>query len=279
MKDDRLVLCLEKLEGADQQGNVVTVDRSEIAKTKVLEEDARQEDLFHSGLDLVREMTGALAANPFDELSGLIMQVSVGRTGGDAVEIGRNSSGVLGDRPLIIVEDNDQALGGLGDIVESFVADAAGEGCVPGDRDHVFLAAVHIACRRHAKCCGEGRTGMSGPVAVVGAFGAEQESVESAMLPHGVHLLAPSRQDLVDVTLMADVEEELVGGGLEDPMKRNREFDHPQVRSKMAAGLGQRPDQLLANLLRKAGEILFGEFLEIGGRVDPVKQTRGTHDS
>ena len=56
VKQDRLVLGLEKLEGADEQRNVVTIDRTVIAKTEFLENDARQEQIFDALFDLVREI-------------------------------------------------------------------------------------------------------------------------------------------------------------------------------------------------------------------------------
>ena len=265
MKNDRLVLGLEKLKGADQERDVMPVDRAEVTQSEILEEYARQEDLLHAGLDLVSEIAGALAADPLDELGGLVVQVGVGRAGSDSVEIGRDGAGVLGDRPLVIVEDHDQALGRFRDVVKRFVTDTAGEGGIPRNRDNVLASPIHVTRGSHAKGGRERGARVSGPVAVMLAFRPKKESVKTSVLAHGVHLPAASRQDLVDVALMADIKEDLVGGCVEDPVECDRQLNHSQVRPEVPPRLRQRTDEFLADLLRKTRQILFGEFFEIGG--------------
>jgi hypothetical protein len=68
---------------------------------------------------------------------------------------------------------------------------------------------------------------MASPIAVVIAFGSKQKSVESPMLAHGCQATPATRQHLVDISLMTDVEEDFVGRRLEDAMKRYGEFDNP----------------------------------------------------
>ena len=43
-----------------------------------------------------------------------------------------------------------------------------------------------IAPDRHAEAGGQGRAGVTGAVAIVFAFGAEEKAVQSLVLPHGV---------------------------------------------------------------------------------------------
>ena len=47
---------LQKLEGPDEQRDVVAVDRAVITQAEFLEDDARQEQILHAFLDLVREV-------------------------------------------------------------------------------------------------------------------------------------------------------------------------------------------------------------------------------
>ena len=95
---------------------------------------------------------------------------------------------------------------------------------------------------------------MAGAVAVVLALRAEQEAVQSAVLAHGVESLPPSGEKLVDVTLMADVEDEFVLGGVENPVQRDGQFDYAQIRAEMPADgvgivLGEDADEFLADFL------------------------------
>ena len=279
VEDDRLILGLEELESADQERDVMPVDRTVIAQAKVLEDHAGEQDLLHARLYLVGEMTRGLAPDPLDELRGLLVQMGVGRTGGDAVEVFGDGPGVPGDRPLVVIEHHDEFPRGLGDIVERLVTHAAGEGRITGHGDDMLAPPVHVARGGHPQRRRKGGAGMTRSVAVVLALGAQQEPVESAMLAHRRKTFTATRQDLVDVALVADIEEDPVRGGLEDAVQGYGEFDHPEIGTEMSACLGKRGDEFLADLKRKAGEILFGKLPEIVGRVDPVEQSEGTHDS
>jgi hypothetical protein len=78
--------------------------------------------------------------------------------------------------------------------------------------------AITCSCRRpdrghgHAQGGGERGAGVAGAVAIVLALGAQHEAVQAAGLADGVEAVAAAGEDLVDVGLVADVEEELVLG-------------------------------------------------------------------
>ena len=63
------------------------------------------------------------------------------------------------------------------------------------------------------------------PKAVVLALGAQHEAVEAARLANGLHAVQAAGEHLVDVGLMADVEEQLVFGGVEDGVKGQGKLD------------------------------------------------------
>ena len=132
--------------------------------------------------------------------------------GDDAVEVAGDGADVAVDGPLVVIEDDDEALGLLGDVVEGFERDAVGEGGVAGDGDDVFFAAGEIARHCHAERRGERGAGVTCAVAVVLALGAQHEAVEAAGLADGCKAVEAAGEDLVNVGLVADVEEELVFG-------------------------------------------------------------------
>jgi hypothetical protein len=80
---------------------------------------------------------------------------------------------------------------------------------------------------------------MARSIAVVIALGAEKESIESSVLAHRSELLPASGQDLVNVSLMADVEEDLVDRGLKDAVQSDRELDDAEVRAEVASCFGK----------------------------------------
>jgi len=165
----------------------------------------------------------------------------------------------------------------VGDIVEGLVGDAASEGSVAGDRDHVFLATGPVARHRHAKCRGERRAGVSGAVAIVLTLCAQHEPVEAAGSANGIELLLPSGEELVNVGLMADVEEKAVARGIEDVVQGERQFHHAEIRSQVPAIVGEHGDHPFPDL---TGELIqFGrrEFLDLLGGIYAFKY--GCHSS
>ena len=99
--------------------------------------------------------------------------------------------------------------------------------------------------------------GVAGAVAIVFAFGAEKESVQSLVLPHGADAIEPAGKHLVHVALMADVEDKFVLRRVEDAVQRDGQLDDAEVRPEMSAGLRKDLDQFVAHFLRELRQILF----------------------
>ena len=65
----------------------------------------------------------------------------VGRIGHDVVQIGRDRSNILRDRPLIVVQHDDETLGLRLDVVQCLVADTAGKRRVSCHHHDVLIPA------------------------------------------------------------------------------------------------------------------------------------------
>ena len=261
VQQNRTVYGLEELEGLDQQRQVVAVDGAEVLQAELLKEDGGPEHAFGGFFGAAGDLDGGLAAEALDDARGRVVQVLVVLVGDDPVEVAGDGADVAVDGPLVVVEDDDQALGLLGDVVDRFEGDAVGEGGVAGDGDDVFAAAGQIARHGHAEGCGERGAGVAGAVAVVLALGAEHEAVEAAGLADGVEAVAAAGENLVDVGLVADVKENLVFGRVEDGMKGQGQLDDAQVGAEMAAGYGERLDQEFADLFCECGHLLIVQLL------------------
>jgi hypothetical protein len=94
------------------------------------------------------------------------------------------------------------------------------------------------------------------------------------MLAHGPEFLAAACEDLVNVALMTDIKEDLVRRCFKDTVEGDGEFHHPEVGPEVAPGFRKGSYELVTDLPGKLGKIPLGEFLEIGGRVDPVQKVR-----
>ncbi len=127
----------------------------------------------------------------------------------------------------------------------------------------MFIAAAQVARHGHAERGGKRGAGVAGAVAIVLAFGAEQKAVQALVLPHGVEALAPAGEHLVDVALVAHVEDEFVLRRVENAVQRDGQFHDAEVRPEMAAGLGEDSDQFVAHLLSEKRQIFFLDSLHV----------------
>src|SRR5207253_5352621 len=184
VQEHRLVLRFQEFKGADQERDVVSIDRSVVAQAQLLEDHAWDNQTFDAFLDLVRELHARLAENPFYEITRFVVQVRISLARLDPVKVIRDRADIFGNRPLVVVQHDDEALGLRLYIVERFVTDPVGERGIARYHHNVLAAAFQIASHRHPERSRKRRAGVSGAVAIVLAFGAQKKTVESAKLAH-----------------------------------------------------------------------------------------------
>src|SRR6266571_608257 len=100
---------------------------------------------------------------------------------------------------------------------------------------------------------------MSGTIAIMCALSPEQETVQPLVLPHRGDAVEATRKHLVDVTLVADIEDKSVLGGFKNAVQGNRQLNDAQVRTEVAASLRQDLYQLIAHFLCELRQILFAQ--------------------
>ena len=226
MEQDRLVLRLEKFERADQQRNVVAVNRSVITQPKLFENYARHDQansLCPSSLEAPRRLTGVIS-----KLLNCTLHRSqrlaayVSASVDDAVKVIGNRADVFSDRPFVVVQHNDESLRLHANVVQRLVTDPAGERRVARHHHHILVAASQIAPDCHSQSGGERGPGVPRTVTIVLAFRAQEKSVQSLVLPHRADPIEPAGKHFVDVTLMAHVEDKSVFRRFENAMERDR---------------------------------------------------------
>ena len=180
-------------------------------------------------------------------------------------------------RPAVVVHDHDQPrVLGRGDVVQRLPGHPAGQRAVADDRDHgpVRLAAQLV---RLGQAVGIGQAGGSVRVLhqVVLGLGPARVAGQPAALPQRAELRDPPGQQLVHVRLVPGVEDDLVLGRVEDPVDRDRELDHAEVRPEVPAGPDRRLDQQVTDLPGQAGELILAQSLQVLGAVDALQQGHG----
>ena len=113
---------------------------------------------------------------------------------------------------------------------------------------------------------------MRGAERVVFAFGALGETGQAAALAQRANAVAPAGENFVRIGLVADVPDQPVGRRVEHGMQRDGQFHHAEPGAEMAAGLSDRVDGLVAQLVGQLLELLRRQVLQIARYVDAIEQ-------
>jgi hypothetical protein len=165
---------------------------------------------------------------------------------------------VLGNRHVIVVQ-NDQEIRRQGaGMVERFKCHARGQRSIADDCNHRAVLPGVRGRHRHAQSCTHRGTRVPYPKGVVFAFAARRKRRKAAVLLDRVQTLAPPGQYLVRVGLMPHVPNEAVKRRVEHIVERDGEFNRAETGGKMTAAGTDAMDQKLPQLA--------GQHRKLGGR-------------
>src|SRR5262249_22001676 len=99
---------------------------------------------------------------------------------------------------------------------------------------------------------------------------------KATSLTERAEVLVAAGQQLVHVRLVPGVEDQLVLGRVEHPVRRDRQLYHTEVRAEVAAGPGHRLHQDIADLRTQEAQLLLGETFEALRAVNALKQGHGS---
>ena len=273
--DPRPLHPAHELERVAELGQVVSVDRAEVAEAQLLEQHARGEEVLDALLHVLGEVHDALAehATEGDRHPLDLLAHTVGaRVGHDPAEHLADRADVGGDgHPVVVHDQNDVAIGVAG-VVHALVGETAGEGAVAHDGDDLVLLTAEIARGGHAEGGGDRRARVTGAELVVLALVPLEKAGDAVPLAERRERIVAPGEELPGVGLVAHVPHDLVGRGVELVEQRDGELDHAEARADVAAGDGAALDQAVPDLLRELGELLALEALEVGGRLDGREQ-------
>ena len=276
MQQDGAVAVFCELEIFDEFADVVAVDRTEVAQAVFLEQAGLDEEVLGLAFPFYPEVMHLGAVRQAGEkLFQVVVDLVVGGAGGEAVEVFCHGTDVFGDRPLVVVEDDDEALGAGDDVVERLHGDAAGERRVAADGDDVLVRAAKVAGRGHAERGGEGGAGVTRAVTIMRTLGAVEEAAHAAGLAEPAEGLAPAAgEELVHVALVGDVKHELVLRGVEDAVQRDGELDDAEIGRHVPAVRRSHGDDFVAQFLREPRQLVRREGLDVIRAANLVQQPR-----
>ena len=164
--------------------------------------------------------------------------------GHDLVEVALERTHVGVDAHVVVVEDHEEVLRlEIACLVQGLEGHARRHGAVADDGDAGMVLMLEVPGLGHAERRGDAGAGVAGPEVVVGAFIALEEAGEPMVLAQGGEAVLAAREDLVGIGLVAHIPHDAVLQKVEVVEERHGEFDGPEVRAEMTAGLRHRGDQ------------------------------------
>ena len=254
MEEDRAVRR-QFWQDAAEFADVVAVDGTEIAKPKFLEENAiGHEEAFEGVFCAAEEAFECREA--FTTGTDGAADAVVETAGKDAVQAFTEGADVRRNRHLVVVQDDQQLFAGRRDVVES----------LPGDGTAGLV--FQFLRLRGAQRLRDGDARMAGVDDIGGRF---LRSCEARTTVDGTQFFKgflPSRQQLVGVGLMADIEKQtILPVEIEILMECDGQFDGAEAGGEMAALTGGRLQNPLTELRAQVAEFVNGivfEFLMSG---------------
>ncbi|CAM5425589.1 hypothetical protein SHIRM173S_03346 [Streptomyces hirsutus] len=261
-------------EGGLQGLDVVAVDGAHVLQAQVLEHALRGDEVLQALLGAVQGVVERPADDrgALQDLLGAGQEALVavggaqgGEMAGEAADGGRVGA-------LVVVDDDDErAVLGVGDVVQRLPGHAAGEGTVADDGDDVVPGLPQLVGLGEAVGPAEDGGGVTVLDDVVLGLGLRGVAGEAAL-----HLqlgeVLPAGQQFVHVGLVSGVPEHFVPGGFEDAVQGQGEFHHAQVGAEVATGLGDRLDEEGPDLLGQPVQLLQGEPVQIARSPDTGQQ-------
>ena len=172
----------------------------------------------------------------------------------------------------VVVEDDDHAAPAVAEVVDRLVRHPAGHRAVTDHGDDVPVrVGAGITGDGHPVGVRQHGRGVAVLDVVVRALLAARIPGQTAGLAQLGEAVAPSGHDLVHVRLMAGVPKDRVRRRLEHPVQGEGELDGPEVRSEVAAVLGDRQHDEVPDLTGQLLELLDREGPQVGRLVDPFE--------
>ncbi len=208
----------------------------------------------------------------FQRIVHALLDIEISVRCPDIIEIFGDSTHILRDGHVIIVQYNDKICFQLGRIIQCLVRHASGKGSISDHRNDAVLKALDIPGLNEPKPCGNGGGAVPGIKAVTVTLLSFGKTAHSPILAQHLESLPAPGKKLVGIGLMPYVPDDLVLRQVKRKMQRHGQLNRSQVRAQMTACLCYFLNQELTDFLRQRRIILTGYIFDIIGLVDIVEQ-------
>ena len=261
----RTLQLLDILQGRDQRIEVVAVDGADIVKTEFLEHGGGHDHALGVLFKALRQFQYGAGQDGLADIFRCRIELARHQPRQVAVQRAHGRR----DRHVVVVQDHQQVDVFLhARIVHRLEGHAGRHRAVADHGDRVQRVALDLGGLRHAQRGGNRRRRVRRAKRVVFALVTLGEAGNAVLLAQGVHALAPARQDLVRIGLVAHVPHDAVVRRVEHVMQRDGQLDRAQVGRQVAARLGDGIEQEAAQFLRQRHQLRAGQLAHLRWFID-----------
>ena len=247
--------------------DVVTVEGTEVAYVHALKDILL---MAQHRLDGVVESYDALAAAVAQmavvlEPSGhLEPYLVIGGIGVEIEQILLHATHSAVYAHVVVVEDDEQVVGGRRDIVETLKGQTATHGTIADDGHHMTVVVPGLAgSHRHTEGGRDGVGGMTAGEGVVLALQWGGKRADAMQMTVGAERVATSCKYLVTISLMTYIPHDAVVGGIEDIVQGNGNLDDAQTRGKVTGIDRHLVDNVLAQLAANLCQLVYIQLAQV----------------
>ena len=188
-----------------------------------------------------------------------------------------HASGIVGDGPLVVVEHHNEVFSQRRRVVEPLEGLSAAKRAIAKHRDHVVALSQKVARLGQAACEAHGLRGVPSSEQVVFALaGIGKARILVVVRRIGIGTLA-TREHLVRIALVRDVEHELVCGKVKHVVQCHGCLHESQIGAQVTARYRNGVYQSAAGFVTERPQFVEGKATHIGRTLDATENA--THMS
>src|SRR5680860_28492 len=157
-------------------------------------------------------------------------------------------------------------------VVQCLKSHACGHGTIANNGNALAARVLLAGGDGHAQSRADRGAGMTYTKGIVFAFGALWKTGQAVLATDAAHLFTAARENLVRVSLMADIPYQAIFRCIENIVQCYSEFEHAKPGAEMATGLPDRPQQECPQLSGKLNKLVRRQLPQLGGYVNPIQQ-------
>ena len=252
---------------------IMTVERADVGKPQLLKQGAADRQTLDHFLGPPRPFLKRLGQQGNHAFCRRF-QFLKWRTGVDPRQIRRHRTDWRSNGHLVVVQDDEHPFLQMSGVVQRLKRHTRRHRAIANHRDRIAGVTAQIG-RHHEPKRRRDRGGtVRRPERIIGRLRPFGEPRQPAFGAQRTDTVAPSGQDLVRITLMAHVPDDLVARRIKNRMQGDGQLHHTQPGPQMPAGHGNSRNRFSPHLIRQLTQLRVGQRLHVGRQVNPVQQGR-----